>query len=236
MQSAVKYDCNTSKKALKHIETHGLAPTHKRIVDMIGNNRAVLDVGCATGYLAEAIAANECRVTGIELDTDAAEKASRFCRNVITGDAGDSDVLKQAGKSFDYIVCADILEHLADPWMVLSTFHGMLVKDGEVIVSVPNIAYWQMRWKLLLGRFDYTETGLLDRTHLRFFTVRTFIQTAESSGYDLIEMVVNDAGFPGFRYPRDWQKLPEWMRWFFKKCPNLCVYHAIYRLRPKKGS
>ncbi len=230
----MKYSRNTSEKALEHIEVHGLAPTHKRIVDMVGANRKVLDLGCATGYLAEAFAANECRVTGIELDNEAAEKASRFCTNVITGDAGDPEVLSLAGDGFDYIVCADILEHLVDPWTVLNTFHGMLANDGEVIVSVPNIAYWQMRYKLLTGRFDYTETGLLDRTHLRFFTVRTFIQTAETCGYDLIEMVVNDAGVPGFRYPGEWHKLPGWMQWFVRKSPNLCVYHAIYRLCPQR--
>jgi len=228
----MKYDSRVRKKALEHIQKHGLAPTHKRIVSITGSDKKVFDMGCATGYLAEALSARGCIITGLEMDKAASETASEFCRKIITGDADDPDVLIKAGKDFDVIICADILEHLSDPWGVLQTLRKMLAPDGEVIVSVPNVAYWRMRWELLQGRFNYTDTGLLDRTHLRFFTVKTFMETAEECGFDVLQRINNDAGLPGFSNSVDWDRLPAWIKKIVDWFPNLCVFHAIYRLVP----
>lgn len=228
----MEYDPKVREKALKHMETHGLAPTHRRIAAMVAPGGRVLDVGCATGYLAEPLSADKCRVTGIEMDAAAAEKARTHCVKVVTGDAGDPAVLRTAGDGFDTIICADILEHLADPWTVLRTLREMLVPGGQLLVSVPNVAYWRMRWDLLMGRFNYTDTGLLDRTHLRFFTVKTFRETAQACGFDVNEMIVNDGGLPGFPHPVDWDRLPRWIRAVVKRLSNVCVFHAIYRLVP----
>ncbi|MCD4654463.1 class I SAM-dependent methyltransferase [bacterium] len=228
----MEYDFSVRKKALEHIETHGLAPTHNRIVSLVGSARKVLDLGCATGYLSQALTENGCQVVGIEMDQAAADKARLFCQYVITGDAGDPAVISQAGSDFDFIVCADIIEHLIDPWTVLRTLRQMLAPGGELIVSVPNMAYWRMRWDLLLGRFDYTDTGLMDRTHLRFFTVKTFIETARNCGFLVSERIINDAGLPGFPNPVDWSRLPGWICKIVEMFPGLCVFHAIYRLHP----
>ncbi len=227
----MEYDPLVREKALAHIESHGLAPTHRRIVAMVGENREVLDVGCATGYLAEALSGKGCRVCGIEKDRDAAERARGTCFRVVTGDAGDPEVLRQAGSGYDVIICADILEHLQDPWSVLRVLRSMIVPGGDVIVSVPNIAYWRMRLSLLTGHFDYTDTGLLDSTHLRFFTVRTFRETARSCGYRIEDFLINDAGLPGFPHPVDWDRLPPFFRKIIAMLPNICVFHAIYRLK-----
>ncbi|MBN1296622.1 class I SAM-dependent methyltransferase [bacterium] len=234
----MEYDASVRRQALLHIETHGLAPTHRRIVSLVGAGKHVLDIGCATGYLAEAMVANGCMVTGIEQDADAAETARRYCRDVIVGDAGDSAVLAQlahAGAVYDVVVCADILEHLIDPWHILSMCQSLLhpaSRDRQILVSIPNMAYWRMRWDLMRGRFEYTDTGLLDRTHVRFFTDRTFREMAERCGYRIAGQVINDAGLPGFPHPVDWDRLPVWVRKIVTARPNLCVFHSIYRLVP----
>ncbi|MBN1878772.1 class I SAM-dependent methyltransferase [bacterium] len=227
----MEYDPRVRQEALAHIEAFGLAPTHRRIVEMAGKDRYVLDLGCATGYLAKALKANGCSVTGIEKDSEAAVAARSSCRLVLTGDAGDPEILRQAGGGYDVIICADILEHLPDPWLILKTLRGMLAPRGELLVSIPNIAYWRMRLCLLAGNFDYTDTGLLDSTHLRFFTVRTFKRMAAACGYRVTGFVINDAGLPGFPHPVDWDRLPGCMRKMAEWFPNLCVFHAIYRLK-----
>ena len=232
----MEYRPEITQKAQEHIRIHGLAPTHRRIVDIVGNNRVVLDVGCAWGYLAEALRVNGCRVTGIEKDAAAAEQAREFCENIVIGDADDPDVLREAGKDFGVIICADVLEHLVDPWTTLKSLKNLLASNGELIVSIPNIAYWQMRLHLLIGRFDYTDTGLLDRTHLRFFTVDTFHRLLSECGLTVTDRIINDAGLPGFPLPKDWDRLPSWVKRMVIWFPNLCVFHAIYRLKPERGS
>jgi 2-polyprenyl-3-methyl-5-hydroxy-6-metoxy-1,4-benzoquinol methylase len=232
----MNYDPEIRKKAQDHIRTHGLAPTHRRIVEMAGKNRSVLDIGCAWGYLAEAFAANECVVTGLEKDADIAELAHPFCSTLVVGDAGDPTVLRSTGGNFDVIVCADILEHLADPWTALRTMKELLAPHGDIIVSIPNIAYWQMRLHLLAGRFDYTDTGLLDRTHLRFFTLNSFRNMIRECGLQITERIINDAGVPGFRRPVDWNRLPAWLKRVVTWFPNMCVFHAIYRVKPERNS
>lgn len=228
----MEYNPEVRQKALAYIEQYGLAPTHRRILALIGLDKKVLDVGCATGYLAEALAANGCEVTGIEKDQTAAGSARAICHRLVIGDAGDPEILRQAGAGYDFIVCADILEHLADPWSVLRTLRDLLGQKGEVIVSIPNIAYWQMRLRLLAGRFEYTDTGLLDSTHLRFFTVRTFREMVRSCGFKIESMIINDAGLPGFPHPVDRDRIPRWIFRMVEWFPNACVFHAIYRLKP----
>jgi len=226
----MEYDPQIRQKALAHIEMHGLAPTHLRIVNTVVPGSRVLDLGCASGYLARALKDRGCRVVGIEMDAAAARSAQAHCDQVIIGDAGDPDVLRKADAPFDAVICADILEHLPDPRSVLCRLRTMITPGGFLLVSLPNVAYWRMRWDLLKGRFDYTDTGLLDRTHLRFYTVHTFRDMAKACGFDVNDVIINDAGLPGFPHPVDWDRLPRWIRRLVLWRPNLCVFHAIYRL------
>lgn len=231
----MKYDPDVRKKALEHIEQFGLAPTHKRLINAIPAGARVLDLGCATGYLSEAIAAKGCEVVGVEMDADAAHQAQRFCSHLLVGDAGDPDLLDRLPGTFDIVVCADILEHLSDPWTVLRILGKTLNPQGKLLVSLPNVSYWKMRFDLLRGRFNYTDTGLLDRTHLRFFTVNSFRSVARDCGYSIQQMIINDAGLPGFPHPVDWESLPKLVRWLVNLRPNLCVFHAIYTLTRDSG-
>ncbi len=97
---------------------------------------------------------------------------------------------------FDAIVYGDILEHLSDPARVLSSLDQYLKEDGIVIISVPNVAHFWTRLQLLLGRFEYADRGILDRTHLRFFTRKSFLRFLVESKLALIELIATPVPLP----------------------------------------
>lgn len=154
------------------------------VLRLLGNGHRVLDVGCGGGALAEAarLAGNE--VTGVERDAAAASRARARAVRVVVHDAADVEGLTgQLSGPFDRIVFADLLEHLPDPGPVLAAYRALLAPQGKVLVSVPNVAAWTVRLALLCGSFRYAESGIMDRTHLRWFTVATARELAEEAGY-----------------------------------------------------
>jgi len=136
-----------------------------------GRRRRVLDVGAADGLLARWLAERGWRVTGIERDAALAEAGAAHCETVIAADLNRG--LPELTDGFEAIVYGDILEHLVDPLGVLAGLNRFLVPGGVVVVSIPNVAHLWIRLSLLAGRFEYADRGILDRTHLRFFTERS---------------------------------------------------------------
>ena len=124
-----------------------------------------------------------CRyLAGIELDPEAARLGAPFFDLAIEGNLSDG-LEKDLGGPFDVIVAGDILEHLPNPEMVLKTLRRLVKDEGVLLVSLPNVANVTVRWSLLSGRFDYAERGILDKTHLRFFTSRTGRRLVEENGF-----------------------------------------------------
>ncbi len=134
----------------------------------------ILDVGTASGYLGKVWRKSGHYVAGIEFDAAIAEKAREYYDAFEVADI-ESYPFSERGE-FDYIVFADVLEHLRDPAAVLRRCIPALKESGKIIISVPNIANWIIRLGLLFGKFDYMDRGILDRTHLRFFTLRSLKQ------------------------------------------------------------
>jgi 2-polyprenyl-3-methyl-5-hydroxy-6-metoxy-1,4-benzoquinol methylase len=170
------------------VAAHGLGVSHRIVLSEVPDGARVLDVGCATGYLAAELSRRGCTVDGIEVDPAAAQQARAHCREVAVGDleapATQADVQRMlAGTRPDVIICADVLEHLRDPWTVLAWLRTLLAPGGRAVISVPNIAHWTARRALLRGRFDYADHGLLDRTHLRFFTRASAAELARRAGF-----------------------------------------------------
>lgn len=147
----------------------------------------VLDVGCGEGGLGRVMKKKGCRIVGIEIESRAAAEAARHYDRVYTADV-DSFELPFAPDSFDHIVCADVLEHLKDPWGMLTRFRGLLKTDGTLVASIPNIGNVETLSGLLRGRFDYTDWGILDRTHLRFFTRQSIEAMFHRAGYTIGEI------------------------------------------------
>lgn len=171
------------------IDTANPNLSHTQVVELVGRDKAVLDVGCASGYLARALQSQGCRVSGIEIDPVAAETARDALEKLVVGDLNHvrlSDSFDAA--SFDVLVFADVLEHVLEPATVLADALTLLAPGGRVVISIPNVAHGAVRLALLQGRWEYTDTGLLDSTHVRFFTYASLMAMLDEAG-----LVVEDA-------------------------------------------
>lgn len=140
----------------------------------------VLDVGCGSGGLLARLAGRAGHRAGIEVSAVSAAEAAKVADEVVNLPV--TGPLPFAPASFDVVVCADVLEHLADPAAGLSSAARLCRPGGAVVISVPNVAYWQARLRLLLGVWRYEPTGLFDSGHLRFLTQATLIELVEGSG------------------------------------------------------
>jgi len=147
----------------------------------------VLDIGCAAGDVARILSQRGCSVWGVENDRVAVELARAYCQRVVVGDVAALDLeATLAGTLFDAVLFLDVLEHLLDPAAALRKAARLLAADGKVLASIPNVAHGAVRLQLLGGRFRYTDAGLLDRTHVKFFDLAGVEELFKSSGY-LIE-------------------------------------------------
>lgn len=155
---------------------------HMKLLDAAGSGKRVLEVGCSTGYLTERLVQRGNTVVGLELDPDAAREAERWCEWVLVGDLERMELPLEPG-SFDVVMCGDVIEHLLDPGAALARLRPLLEPGGRLVVSTPNVANWAMRLSLLAGRWQYTDRGILDETHTRFFTRRSLVATIEGAGY-----------------------------------------------------
>ena len=147
----------------------------------------MLDIGCGEGFLAVELAKSGNRVTGVDALPEAAKTAALDDYYSADLDDGlDGVVRRLNGKRFERVLLLDILEHLRNPVRILEQCHELVEKNGQVIVSVPNIANIHTRLLLMMGKFDYTERGLLDRTHVRFYTRKTARAMLEQAGYRIV--------------------------------------------------
>lgn len=158
-------------------------PDLQAIVDARG--KRILDVGCAAGELGRAFKqAGALEVIGIEVSPEAAALARAKLDRVLVGDVQSLNLPLDEG-SFDYIIFADVLEHTVDPWAVLAAYRRYLKPGGQVIASIPNIRFYAIIARLIFNRWGYRESGILDATHLRFFTLPTIKEMFERSGYHI---------------------------------------------------
>jgi len=156
-----------------------------KIASYVPRGSRVLDVGCGTGCNSEVVAL-DCGVTliGIEPDADRVAKAQKRGLNVIHGYL--SEHFFEEHGNFDVVLFVDVLEHLANPGALLEMVRPGLSPNGRIIVSVPNVAHWSVRWALLRGNFNYEEFGIMDATHLRWFTRYTLTKLFERTGYEVV--------------------------------------------------
>lgn len=156
-----------------------------KYIDKDRENLSVLDVGCACGTNLMWLKYHNpsARLQGIELN----EKSAAIAKWFASVEAADVEKLERDDwkESFDYIILADIVEHLRDPWEFLKRMKGLLKPDGRIIVSVPNVCHVSNIWNMLHGDWEYLDSGILDRTHLRFFTRKSFSRYLEQAGLQI---------------------------------------------------
>ena len=179
----------TEKYTLSPIDLENPKTSHDYQILLTGERKKVLELGPATGYISNILKIHDCQVVGIENDPNFAKQAKKILDKVIVGDIEELDLKKALGsKKFDVILIGDVLEHLKNPEKLLQKLPRFLAKDGYLVCSIPNITHGSIRLKLLNGEFAYKETGLLDKTHLRFYTLESIISLFDSTGYSITEL------------------------------------------------
>jgi 2-polyprenyl-3-methyl-5-hydroxy-6-metoxy-1,4-benzoquinol methylase/glycosyltransferase involved in cell wall biosynthesis len=201
------------------------------IVESVGNNKRVLELGCASGHMSQVFRSNGCSVVGVEINPAAADLAAAACERVIVADLDYMDFDQELGSDrFDVIVAADVLEHLKDPECVLRALKKFLTPAGYLVTSIPNIAHLSVRLALLSGRFPYGDGGLLDRTHLRFFTRQTAEELLENSGFAVghVERIENIPLDPSlFEVPYDPRAVPAAVMEALAQDPEASTYQFV---------
>ena len=158
-------------------------PDVQALVTALG--KRFLDVGCAGGALAGALkAAGAARVAGIEANPEAAARARGHVDALVQGSVLDAELPFSSGE-FDYVIFADVLEHLPDPSAALRRCLPYLAPDGRVIVSVPNMRFYLVLLRLIFDRWSYTDAGIRDCTHLRIFTRGSLLATLAAGGLEV---------------------------------------------------
>ncbi len=164
--------------------------SHAFALELLGANKRVLELGSAAGHFTRALVRDNCRVVAVELDPVAAKGLEDVAERVVVGDLSDPAVIESAidDEGFDVVVAGDVLEHLPDPLTVLRACRSALKPGGMVVLSVPNIAHADIKLQLLAGNFDYRDTGLLDRTHVHFFTRSSVEEMLRDAGLLMIDL------------------------------------------------
>lgn len=157
--------------------------SHSCILRMVGFNKRVLEAGCASGHVSKMLRAQGCSIVGVEMDPTVVQLAEPWVERVVLGNFDDGTLWGELeGEFFDVVLFGDVLEHLRDPLVTLCDAVKHLVPSGTVVISVPNITHADVKVALLNGTFPYRDSGLLDRTHIHFFTKESLLALVKHAG------------------------------------------------------
>lgn len=223
-----------------------LSPAQAAVVALAGGPGRVLELGASTGYVTDALVAHGHEVTPLEFDRDALQVlAARHPRAAWCDLEDVATLAPHSATSWEVVVVADVLEHLREPAAVLAWARDHLAAQGRLVVSLPNIAYWRVRRQLLGGRFTMTDVGILDRTHLRFFTLDTAEALFAAEGFVVRERrpVLTDYPFGGAagefgrgigaRLPGAAQVATRVRDRLLRSRPGLVAYQCVWHLEPR---
>lgn len=194
----------------------------RQSVSLIREESRVLEIGCATGFVGEYLIKNKnCKVVGVELGKEEAKEARKKLPLVFCGDIEDRKIagLIEKHDKFDVVYASALVEHLKDPWEALRNWQKFMDKNGCLIITTSNIAHWSIRLNLLRGKFKYQNYGILDNTHLRFFTSATFKKLVEDCGYKIEYFAIDPVG-GGF---------PRISKYLSKIFPNVFAYQMLIK-------
>jgi len=202
-QESAGHRLSALRYSLEHDAVLGGKYSRNRIfIDLACQGKRILELGCAAGYISRHLQERGCRVTGVEIDAEAAEHARTWCEKVVVHDLNDLDWVDQVGVGFDTILCGDVLEHLVQPENILWHIQRLLAPGGRVIICLPNVAHIRVRLKLLFGKFEYDSAGVMDVTHLRFYTYKTARELIEHSGFKIVSYQPTVGGGAATRWLR----------------------------------
>jgi SAM-dependent methyltransferase len=177
-----------AKKYTETVDPNAPNHGHAFMLDLVGCNRRVLELGAAAGHVTRALVDRGCVVTAIECDGEAAVQLKGVADEVFVGDLNNAAIFDDVPPYFDVVLAGDVLEHLLAPQEVLNRAVRLLKPGGSVVLSIPNVAHADVRLALLLGTWDYREWGLLDEGHVRFFTLKTTRELIRGAGLVISEL------------------------------------------------
>jgi len=215
-----------------------LGSSHQRVLELVPPGAVVLDVGCASGYLArELVARGAAAVDGVEVEPEEAAAARSACRRVVVGSVEEPAIVAELpDAAYDAILFADVVEHLRHPEAAVAGVIPKLAPGGCIVISVPNVAHYSVRFGLLGGKFRYEDVGLLDRTHLRFFTRQSLADFLASVGLDLDREEFTFRHLPPASVvasvPMVGSLLARCYRAFSRRCSGLLAYQFVVSASP----
>jgi len=172
------------------------SPTHLAQLSLIPDGSRVLEVGCAGGHVTKALRGRGCHVTAVERDAGLAQAAREYADAMIQADVETSAFFEAVRDlTFDVVLLGDVLEHLVRPADLLRALKDHLQPSGWLVTSIPNVAHASVRLALLLGEFRSRGWGLLDETHVRFFTAESVAELFDTTGYEVRDVVRVRQGF-----------------------------------------
>ncbi len=204
------------------------------LADRIKVGARVLDLGTGSGALGKFLTYFKgCTVDGVNYNAVEASLAEPYYRRVLVADLEQCDLASMfASERYDYIVCADVLEHIRTPERVAQAGHGLLAKNGRLLLSVPNTGYVGLIAELIAGEFRYREEGLLDATHVRHFTRQTLLRFLDENGWAVqaVEPVTRDLTSSEFRVEFD--SMPPAVARYLLAQPDAATYQFVVEARP----
>lgn len=204
------------------------------IAELVPKNTSVLEVGAGAGSVSRALIDwNGCEVTAVEIDDASLERLRQICGRVVKADLNDASWPDELGsKQYDVVVFGDVLEHLYDPVSALRAASKLLQPGGCVVVSIPHVGHNGVVSSLLLSDFDYRESGLLDKTHVRFFGVKNIQDLVENSGLKIVDVKFVIQRPEHTEWSSFWYQLPSETRKILDQSKYGSVYQVVVKAVP----
>lgn len=213
---------------LRPNDAHGIS------LQLVGQNKRVLELGAASGHVTKALKSRHNTVTAVERDGRFEATLATIADSVLITDLDWLDLRqKLSGQTFDVVLAGDVLEHCQRPELVLLQLHDLLADDGYVVISLPNIAHADVRLALLTGKFEYRPTGLLDQTHIRFFTRDTITSFLNQNDFDVAEVFASTAALGTTEFGAPSPSIPREAIAFVQQDRDSQVYQYIVRAVPR---
>jgi methionine biosynthesis protein MetW len=175
-----------------------LTGKYRSVYDRVPAGSRVLEIGCSTGYFSQALIRKNCEVIGVDNDPNAVRICQQRGIEAHHRDAGSTQFgnILSTHAPIDYVLAMDVLEHLANPHVLVSVLAKSMQQNSRLIVTGPNVAYWHVRWRLLQGRWEYNDAGIMDETHLRWFTRKTWRKLLTENGFRIVTETVAESMYP----------------------------------------
>lgn len=192
----------------------------------VGKSKRVLELGCSTGYITRRLLQQNCTVTAIENDCEAATAARGTGAAVLNRDLNSPNWVASLKSEYDVVLMGDVLEHLVNPCLVMHQACPLLRAGGYAVICLPNVVHWLPRLQIAFGQFNYQPVGTLDATHLRFFTVHSARCMIEEAGYRVLQFDPVIGGRMSGHFRPAWQLLA-------RLRPGLFAYQLLFSAQPR---